>query len=1093
MFMDPPAPRSRTSRYRTLVAVAMAFAPTPAIADDPPSVEFDRLSIEQGLSQSIVEDILQDRTGFMWFVTEDGLNRFDGYSFSVYRNEAGDPTTLSHNELKSVYEDRTGILWVGAFAGGLNRFDPTTGTVTRYTYDPTRPEGLAAETVRSVVEDREGHLWVGTQGGGLECFDPDGPTFHHHRHEPLNPSSLPDDDVRALIVSSTGTLWVGTMDGLARRETGRDDFTRVGAPGAHDALPDQRVLALLEDSAGRLWIGTAAGLAVLEDDLSRVRRLPAPDGGESIRDVFEDHAGTVWVASDGGGLGRVDRGSKTVTWYRHDPLDASSLPTDRVWSLYQDRSHVLWVGTYGGGLARFDVARKRFRHIRHDADDPTSLGHDIVWCFWKAPDGGLWVGTDSAGLDRRDPRTRRWSHFRHDPDDPRTIGSDTVRALWGDRSDRLWIATNGGGLSVRDLSTGRMTRYRHDPHDPTSLAADDLRSVMQDSTGTIWVGTFGGGLDRFDPSTGGFRHMRSHPTDRGSLASDFIRLTYEDRHGDLWVGTQGGGLSRLDRSTDRFTTFRHHPDDPSSLSNDHVFTILETAAGNFWVGTFGGGLNRLDRATGRFTHLGARDGLASDSVYAMLEDDDGNLWISTTRGLSRLDPRTGEFRNFDVRDGLQANEFNGGAAYRSPDGELFFGGINGFNSFFPDEITSNPVVPQVVLTNLELFNRVVVPGQPLDDGRVLLDRPLTWVDHLQLSYRDAVFSLQFAALHFTAPTKNRYRYTLEGYHDRWIPVSAQHRLATFTGLPPGDYTFRVAGSNADGVWNERGATLRITVTPPFWATWWFRLALAAIAVAAIAAVARARTRSVRMRAELQAAHDAQMSIMPQTQVEIPGFEVSGVCLPAHEVGGDFFDSFWMGTDPHRLCVVLGDAAGKAMTAAMTAVMSDGMIVARADQPGTVADIMSSLNRTLYAKVPERMFTALCLMVLDPGSRQLEVADAGLCEPLLCSSGEVVEIAPEGARYPLGRFADTTYRSRTVSLGDGDAIVAFTDGVPEARDRAGHLYGYDAPRRLLQNLDTSRMTASAIRDTLIEDVRSFSAGTAQSDDITVVVIAARSMM
>jgi len=1089
--MEPSRPRSPSTWRRPAVAVAIALAPLLATAGDPPIIEFDRLSIEQGLSQSIVEDMLQDRAGFMWFVTEDGLNRFDGYSFSVYRNEAGDPTTLSHNELKSVYEDRSGTLWVGAFAGGLNRFDPTTGTVVRYTHDPIRPEGLAAETVRAVVEDRDGHLWIGTQGGGLERFDPRGSTFHHHRHDPSDPGSLPDDDVRALIVSSTGTLWVGTLGGLARREPRAEDFERVGAPGAPGALPDQRVLALLEDSGGRLWVGTAGGLAVLEDDPLRARRLQVPEGGESIRDLFEDHTGSVWIASDGGGLGLVHPGADTVAWFRHDPLDGSSLPTDRVWSLYQDRSHVLWVGTYGGGLARFDVARKRFRHVRHDAGDQASLGHDIVWCFWKAPDGGLWVGTDSAGLDRRDPGSGRWTHLRHDPADPRSIGSDTVRALWGDRSGRLWIATNGGGLSVRDLATGRMTHHRHDPQDPTSLATDDLRSVMQDSSGVIWVGTFGGGLDRFDPATGGFRHLRSDPNDPGSLASDFIRLTYEDRHGDLWVGTQGGGLSRLDRATDRFTTYRHRPDDPSSLSNDHVFAILETVAGELWLGTFGGGLNRLDRATGRFTHLDARDGLASDSVYAMLEDGDGNLWISTTRGLSRFDPGTGEFRNFDVRDGLQADEFNGGAAYRSPDGELFFGGINGFNSFFPDEITSNPVVPQVVLTDLELFNRVVVPGQPLDDGRVLLDRPLTWVNHLQLSYRDSVFSLQFAALHFTAPSKNRYRYTLEGYHDRWIPVSAEHRLATFTGLPPGNYTFRVTGSNADGVWNGRGATLRITVTPPFWATWWFRLTLVAIAAVAVTGVARVRTRSVRMRAELQAARDAQMSIMPQTELEIPGFEVSGACRPAHEVGGDFFDSFWMGADPRRLCVVVGDAAGKAMTAAMTAVMSDGMIVARADQPGTVAEIMSSLNRTLHAKVPERMFTALCLMVLDPGSRQLEVADAGLCEPLLCSSGDVVEIAPEGPRYPLGRFVDTAYRSRTVTLQDGDAVVAFTDGVPEARDRAGNLYGYDAPKRLLRNLDTGGMTATALRDALIDDVRSFSAGAAQSDDLTVVVIAVRS--
>ena len=359
-----------------------------------------------------------------------------------------------------------------------------------------------------------------------------------------------------------------------------------------------------------------------------------------------------------------------------------------------------------------------------------------------------------------------------------------------------------------------------------------------------------------------------------------------------------------------------------------------------------------------------------------------------------------------------------------------------------------------------------------------------------LSHRDTVFSLEFSALHYSAPSKNRYRYTLEGFHDRWIPVSADHRLATFTALAPGDYLFRVTGSNADGVWNEKGATLRVTVTPPFWATWWFRLATLGLAAGMIALAVRARTRNVQMKAELRAAHHAQMAIMPQTELEVPGFEISGVCQPAHEVGGDFYDTFWIGSDPERLCVVVGDAAGKAMTAAMTAVMSDGMIVSRARQPGTVADIMASLNRTLHAKVPKRMFTAVCLMVLDPANRELEVADAGLCEPLLRSTEGVEELSPDGPRYPLGRFAETPYRSRTVTVRPGDVVVVFTDGVPEARNRAGELYGYDAPKRLLRSLDTPNMSAAEIRKAIVDDVQSFCGSAPQSDDLTVVVLAAR---
>jgi len=336
------------------------------------------------------------------------------------------------------------------------------------------------------------------------------------------------------------------------------------------------------------------------------------------------------------------------------------------------------------------------------------------------------------------------------------------------------------------------------------------------------VGTFGGGLDRLDEVTGRFIHHRHDPEDPTSISSDFIRLVYEDRGGVLWVGTQGGGLNRLDPETGEFTQYRHDPDDPSSISNDHVFAIHEDREGAFWVGTIGGGLNRFDQKTGVFRRYMPADGLASDLVYAMLEDDQGRLWISTTRGLSRFDPRTETFRNYDVRDGLQSNEFNGGSAYRSPSGEMFFGGIAGFNAFFPAEIGLNTKVPNVVITDLQLFNQSIGVGEVVR-GRVLLERPITHTAEIELSYRDNVITLEFAALHHSAPGKNRYEYSMEGFSDDWIPVGADRRIATFTGLTPGDYVFRVRGSNSDGVWNTEGASIKIRVTPPFWATWWFRL------------------------------------------------------------------------------------------------------------------------------------------------------------------------------------------------------------------------------------------------------------------------------
>jgi ligand-binding sensor domain-containing protein len=1060
-------------------------------------IDFDRLSIDEGLSQSIVEQMVQDRQGFMWFVTEDGLNRFDGYTFTVYRNVAGDPSSLSHNELKSICEDKSGILWVGAFEAGLNRFDPITEKVTRYRHDPSDPGSLATDTVLYITEDRAGRLWVGTQGGGLDLLDRTTGKFRHHRANPGTPGALSHDDVRAIYGDGDGVVWVGTNGGgLNRLDPATGSFTYYRhRPDDPSSLTHDDVRAIYEDRSGVLWVGTyGGGLDSFDRSTGRFthhRANPSVSGSLSsdlVRAICEDHAGTLWVGTDGGGLNRFDRESGTFASFRNDRVNPTSLSADRVYSLFQDRSQVLWVGTYGGGLSKFDVGRKKFRRYANEPNNPDSLSHDIVWCFAEDPDGVLWIGTDSGGLNRLDRRSGRWQSFRHRAGDQSTLGHDTVRGLLEDRDGVLWVATNGGGLDRLDRRTHRFTHYRHDPSDPGSVAHDELRSIYQDRAGAIWVGTFGGGLDLLDPRTGRFTHHRHDPGDPSSISNDFIRLMVEDRTGALWVGTQGGGVNRLDTQRWVFKNFRNDPDDPSSLSNDHVFAIHEARDGTLWFGTFGGGLNRLDQATGRFRRYTARDGLASDSVYAMLEDGSGRLWISTTRGLSRFDPRTGEFRNYDVRDGLQSNEFNGGSAYLSASGEMFFGGINGFNAFFPDEIGFNPVVPEVVITDLRLFNRSVRAGER-SHGRVILQRPVNRTDAIELSYEDNLFSLEFAALHYSAPGKNRYAYTMEGFSDAWIPVNADRRFAAFTGLAPGKYVFRVRGANSDGVWNERGAAVRITITPPFWGTWWFRLSAGLLALAIGGAVLRARVHSVRMRTELKAARDAQMAIMPQVEPEVEGFEVCGLCIPAHEVGGDFFDYFWLEGEKRQLCIIVGDVAGKAMRAAMTALMSDGMIFSRARQGGDLEEIMRSLNRSIHQKIGRRMFTALCVMVLDPETGEVAFANAGLCEPLMRSGAGVEYLSSPGATLPLGARPDTSYERRIVRLVEGDVIVVFSDGVPEACNHSRGQYGYDRPRDLLARLDVSALSAESIRDTLIQDARRFSGGSHPSDDMTLVVIKA----
>jgi len=1060
-------------------------------------IDFDRLSLEQGLSQSIIEQIVQDRKGFMWFATEDGLNRFDGYRFSVFKNVPGNPNSLSYNELKALYVDRAGILWVGIFESGLNSFDPATEKVVRYHHDENDPASLGAETVRCILEDRSGRLWVGTQGGGLDRLARETGTFVHTLSDRSTPGPTGRDDVRAIFEDHEGILWIGTNGGgLERLDPESGAFTSfTNDPGDPGSLSDDRVYSILEDHTGALWIGTyGGGLDLLDRATGRfTHHRSDPDdptalSSNLVKALFEDHEDTLWVGTDGGGLDRFDRERGVFTSSRHEPTDPYSLSADRIYAVYQDRSRVLWIGTYGGGLSKVDLSRKKFRRERNDPNNPNSLDHNIVWSFFEDEDGILWIGTDSGGLNRFDRRTGRWRHFLHRPGDPSSLSHNTVRAVMGDRDGNLWIGTNGGGVDRLDPRTERVTHYRHDPDDPNSLSHDELRSICQDRSGALWFGTFGAGLDRFDAATGTFTNYRNDPADPSSISHDFIRLAFEDSQGVLWVGTQGGGLNRFDRDGGTFTHYRYDPNDPSTIGTDHVFAILEAWDGTLWFGTFGGGIARFDRATGRFRRYRTDDGLPADSVYAMLEDDDGMLWISTTMGLSRFDPLSETFRNYDVRDGLQSNEFNGGSAYRSPDGEMFFGGINGYNSFYPEEIVVNEVVPNVVFTDFQLFNRSVAVNEEID-GRVLLERPVPYTDEIELSYRDNVFTLEFAALHYSAPGKNRYLYRMAGFSDSWIAVGADRRFATFTGLTAGEYLFSVRGANRDGVWNPASADLRITVTPPFWATWWFRLAAIALLGGLALAVYQSRMRGVRMKTELVAAHDAQMAIMPQANPAVAGLDISGVCIPANEVGGDFFDYFWIEGEPRRLGVVVGDVAGKAMSAAMNAVMSDGMVFSRVKQPGSVEEIMSSLNLSIHDKVGARVFTALCLVVIDPLTRNLTFVNAGLCEPLHRSGDATEYVSSPGDRFPLGAIREASYRSRSLRLAEGDVVVMFTDGVPEARNRAGEQYGYDAPRELLARLETTTLTADRIRDEISRDVYRRCGGSRLNDDMTIVVIRA----
>ncbi len=1058
---------------------------------------FERFSVQQGLSESIVKCLLVDRQGFLWLGTEDGLNRFDGYEFKVFRHATDDPTSLSFSEVNCVLEDRSGALWVATFSG-LNRLDPATERCRRFVHRPEDPGTLANDVVRALCEDRSGALWIGTQGGGLDRLAGGSQRFEHHRHDPRDPQSLGHDDVRALFEDDEGRLWVGTAGGgLDCREPGSDAFRHYRHdPADLTSLSHDMVTAIHQDRQGRLWIGTQVGLSRFDgwrpkrgggERAGRFMRYPAGPVGlahSTVMAICDDDEGRLWIGTDGGGLDALDPERGTVEHHRHDPREPRSLATDRVFCCCHDRAGQLWVGTYGGGVHKGDPRQDRFLHYRCHPEDPNSLSHSIVWSVCEDRDLLLWAGTD-GGLDRIDRHRGEVTHYLADPDDPQALAHPGVRVVYEGRSGTLWVGTNGG-LHRLERETGRFERFQHDADDPASLSHDEIRGLYEDASGLLWIATQGGGLNRFDPQAGTFTAFRHDPGDPRSLGNDFVRCIYEDRAGRLWIGTQGGGLDALERETGHAVHFRHDGLDPESLSSDHVFAIWEDPAGILWLGTYAGGLDRFDPRTGRVRRYSVADGLPANLIYALVGDEEGNLWITSNRGLTRFDPRSESFRTWDERDGVQSDEFNGGSYHRSPGGELFFGGINGFNAFYPTDLRDSTFEPAVALTGFQLSGRSLAPGEAVD-GRVPLRRSLTCAEEIRLTYRDRVLSFQFASLDLSNPLKNRYAYRMVGFDKDWQTTDARRRFATYTNLAPGRYLFEVRGTNCDGVWSRRRAKVRVVIEPPFWGTWWFRGLVAAAAVGVVARSYRHRVRTVRMETELAAAREAQRSIWPQRDPRLPGFEIAATCLPASDVGGDFFDFIWPDERRESLCVAIGDVAGKGMRAAMTAVMSSGMIASQVDEGRSLEEALHSVNRLLFRRTPARRFTALCLACLGSSPRELRWVNAGLNEPLLKSRGGVRFLATADPRFPLGIREEEAYREQRQPLRPGDVVVLSTDGVPEAQNPSRELYGYDALERRLATLPTQRMSARKVLRALLADVRRFTAGFPQQDDMTLVVV------
>ena len=785
---------------------------------------FSHLSTLDGLSQTRVAQIVQDDKGFMWFGTQYGLNRYDGYEFRLYVHDPDDLDSLSSAYIFALFKDRSGNLWIGCNEV-LDRFDPRTEHFTHYRIDGDSAPGLG-DTVVHISQDHDGMLWLAT-GNGLHRLDPATGRMLHFQHDPADPRTLSTNDITWSGEDREGRFWVGNANFLAEFDRQKGKVVR------RVALPDARQTRFFEDRQGVFWIVHAHGTGLALFDTAKniavpytfYKDDPPENGATGILDVVEDHSGDLWMGSLGMGLLKFDSSRRRIEWFRNHSSDVHSIGEDKVISLFRDRDDGIWAGLHSSGIARLSAQNVPFESFKHDPADPNSLTLTFVNAVFQARDGTLWIGNDD-GLNRIDRTTGK-----------RTLVSaglsenPMVISIAQDQEGWIWIGTNSEGLRRIDPVSGNYRSYRHSQTESGSLSNDQVYRLFIDHLGTLWAAT-DDGLDRFDRATGTFHTYKVQAWSRRSQS--YVSIA-EDSSGRLWLGTAQSGLHRFDPRTGEFTIYRADPRQPQGLRDNTVPNVYVDKTDIVWAATQLG-LNRLDPKTGLFSAFDTRNGLPGNSISCIREDASGNLWLSTNNGISRFDPKTQTFANYSESDGLPGNDFTGwDTCTTTREGELFFGGFAGAVGFYPEQVTVTRSPIPVVLTSLDVGG----VRERVGYGNTLT-QAISYSQAIRLTHAQTQFSLTFAGLRYENPASIRYRYRLVGFDPHWNEVDSRNRRATYTSLPAGAYTFEVQAASALGQWSEPGESLKIKILPAWWSTWWFRALYTGLALLGLWLIYRQR-------------------------------------------------------------------------------------------------------------------------------------------------------------------------------------------------------------------------------------------------------------
>ncbi|MCU0433487.1 MAG: SpoIIE family protein phosphatase [Bacteroidia bacterium] len=1040
---------------RLLLVVCGLFAPAFLFAQD---FKFNHLGRENGLSQSVVNCVLQDHNGFMWFGTQEGLNRYDGYTFKVYKRIPGDTTSLSNNFIYSLCEDHLGNIWIGTNGGGVNVFNPATDKFLHYQAQKSKRGTLSNNIVRSIVMDNQNRIWVGTDAG-LNLFNRAKQNFTTWTTNPNDPYSLPEKSIYALVCDLKGQLWIGTYgSGISRfSETEGKFYTYIFSESQIKKFSTTEVLSqmlqfpekinqvrsLLVYDKDKLWVGTdGAGLAVFDLNANEFIGilLTHPQSKSRIHSMTEDGEGNIWLGMYEKGLNIYSRGEGVFQEYVPDARDKFSIRSSSVKVVYADRSHNVWLGTNGDGIDVSFKSSSIISHIRR-SERPgvgdNTLRSNEIFATLEDYKGDIWIGSYGGGLSRLHRSTGEFVHFP----ELSTSGNNAVLSLLETRDSSLWVGTWGDGINRYFPKTGQIIKYS--PKNVNRLGT--VLCLTEDPvTNHVWAGTLKEGLYNIDPATGKYTRFTK---DSSGLVSNDINCLYVEKDGTLWIGTRTGGVMCRNAQTGNFITIQHNDADNKSLSANLVYCITEDLSGNIWIST-SNGLNRYDKRTRQITSWYERDGLPSDNIYGIVVDANGKLWLSHNRGITLFDPtKTGieSFRNFTPGSGVQSGEFNQGAYSSTRRGEIVFGGQEGINIVDPQKINRRSEPPPVFITSYKRFEKEVMFN----------DSIITRRNSIEVSWRDNYFQFEVAALDFVDPSRNLYQYKLEGFDDDWSPAT-NNRFISYTNLPGGSYTLRVRACNSSGEWNENGLSLRIVVKPPFWRTNWFYALCIFLAIIGVILFTRLRTASIRkekrileekvaertrelaqknedITSSIEYARRIQFAILPELEHITNHFPENFILYrPKDIVSGDFF---WFAERSGRKIFVVADCTGHGVPGALMSVIGHNLLNQLVLEKGITepSEILRQMNQGVRAALKQdqgEQDTADGMDMIVCTFEGHDVLYAGALRPLVVVRNDGTLRKMECDRYTIGGAQDIrerTYTTHRFRAEKGDMLYFFTDG------------------------------------------------------------------